>query len=98
MNLTIREVFIQAFGPIPDDATCHLGTHIDDGMYVEPVIRYKSQRNNEYCSADVSAGFWRESLDDDAWGPDISNRLASEFVGLFDDKFDEIVRSPTLSY
>ena len=92
--MDIKEAYIKAYGPIPDDATCHIGRQIAGGTHICPTIRYKSM-NGEimWASPELldTVYTWVAYRGDYAWGPDISDRDAVEFVEFFDNRFDEIV-------
>jgi hypothetical protein len=92
--MTVREAFSKAFGPVPDDATCHVGYYYFTELRVQPVYCHN---HNVYATVSTM-------MDDQVWqgfhfdgertfGPDISDRPASAFLGFFGAEYDAVVNS-----
>lgn len=90
--MTVRECFEKTFGPIPDGATCHIGTEV----YQWP-IRDACERAIHPTYAEINLhspselNKWHPHNGDWDWhpfGPDISDRPAESFRGFFGVAYD----------
>lgn len=87
--MTVREAFSQAFGPVPEGATCHVGWGTSAvGTYLMPT--YHRQHANEIASWTPLG--WLDGGASYSVGPDISDRHAEAFLGFFGDDYDKVVQ------
>jgi len=88
MKITVRQAFKKAYGPIPDGATCHLanwpGPTLPQFMNIEPTIWEDGWPESLGTREDGSPGVMEYPF-----GPDISDRDAEAFRGLFGDDYDK---------
>lgn len=85
--MIVKTAFSKAFGSMPDDATCHVGTQDCDGTIIWPT--YYTRYYDRVMQADN--GKWQPCAFADVFGPDISSRPASAFLGFFGEKYDQAV-------
>jgi hypothetical protein len=90
--VTVREAFEKAYGPIPEGATCHIGT-----------MEHGSPERGWRISATYYGGgdSWPASVGFKVWsknhaykypiGPDLSDRQAHWFLGFFGPEYDRVV-------
>lgn len=89
--MTVREAFIKLGGEIPERATCHIGC--DDETVGNPYPTIFIPREGLGTSDTTyyfASGHW-EDTNDSVFGPDLSERPASSFLGLFGEEFDRVV-------
>lgn len=84
--MTVREAFSKAYGPVPEGATCHAGIDIPyEGTAVRAIYAHENSVHSCWFS-----GEWDTTVYD-AFGPDISDRPASAFLGFFGPEYDAVV-------
>jgi hypothetical protein len=97
---TVRGIFSKAYGEIPKEATCHIGWEhklpepsLVVHRVIVPVIDHacSCDSRKKQFSTRWSYGGWSENCATGVFpiGPDISDRDAEAFRGLFDDKYDQ---------
>lgn len=93
-EMTVKEAFELAFGPIPERATCHL-MH----LYGIDVRQLPTFALNESVWTVWVGGWSRYNFDgEDLVGcnlprnPDISGRPAHAFLGFFGEEYDKVVK------
>ncbi len=104
---TVREIFEKAYGEIPTEATCHIGwecplrspslvVHRVLVPVIDQICSYNSRQKQ--ISIRFSNGGWAENCATGVYpiGPDISNRNAESFRGLFDEKYDAALNDAIL--
>lgn len=84
-RMTIRQAFEALYGPIPEGATCHIGTCRCYGGTTTPAIYNDGRISVAYTDR------WETIRLHDIESPDISDRPAYEFRGFFGTEFDELV-------
>jgi hypothetical protein len=85
--MTVKQAFEKAFGPIPEGATCHIGCR---DMYTNIEVDACYRHIGETFFLNVHNKFVR-FCDHFAFGPDISHRPASAFLGFFGGEYDRVV-------
>ena len=88
--MTVREAFGKAYGVVREEASCHIGVERGgrDGQYVCAALYWR----NSVLTYQRPANQWEISLVSyDVVGPDISERNAWEFRGLFGSAYDRVV-------
>ena len=91
--ITVKEVFIKAYGPLPEDeVTCHIGYEVAySGINTQPTVASKDGLSLYTWSKNWRGeGEWYllESEDRCPFGPDLSDRAASAFDGFFVAPYD----------
>ena len=89
--MTVREAFSKAYGEVPDGATCHIGTEDSATLCIYPTYYHPFYQRVMSVGMSPDGESWGISHHSLAYGPDISDRLASEFVGFFGGDFDKVV-------
>lgn len=100
---TVRQVFERAYGPIPEDATCHIGYHDDSGdvNWGVSVIEYLCKNNpHQYRHLhywDASDEQWVSAFED-SQDPipaqnDLSKYEAKYYENFTDSRFDNALWS-----
>jgi len=78
---TARDVF-EALSPLPEGSTCHVGRFVSFEYVICPTIN----------KVDGNVSSWEDDdftyPCDDVFGPDISGRPASAYVGILGDDYD----------
>lgn len=89
---TVREAFSAVFAPVPDGATCHIGSWFGAS---EPLTKMEAiylVPGGWPTSLAVRQGWANHKTYEFPFGPDISDRPASSFIGFFGDAFDNYVK------
>lgn len=87
--MTVREAFSKAYGPIPERATCHIGYWYFTELRVNPVHCSNHNVLTVVGEHQVWQGFHFDG--EKEFGPDISDRPASAFLGFFGEEYDRVV-------
>lgn len=82
--MTVREAFEAAYAPIPEGATCHVGY-----SPAGPILNSEGFPDDGF-PYEWDGNAW-SLLVQGEWGPDISDRPASAFLGFFGERYDEVV-------
>ena len=88
--MTVREAFEKAYGEVRPEASCHLAADhgVIDGERVRAVLYWR----NSVLTYNRPDGQWMiDHTAEGVVGPDISERKAWEFRGLFGDEYDRAV-------
>lgn len=86
-EMTVREAFELAYGPIPKGATCHALCGVPyEGCSIQPCYNLTGTYH------EVTDVGWKQDNYYYCGGPDISDRPAHAFLGFFGDEYDKVVK------
>ncbi len=87
--MTVREAFEKAYGPVPKEATCHIGYKFEgeDASFRAPTFWDEGPWSWDEGSWGTSRPLSSEIPD----GPNIADRQAHWFLGFFGDEYDRVV-------
>lgn len=88
--MNVREAFEKAYGEVRPEASCHLA--VDLGVLEGQRVRAALYWRNSVLTYSLPDGQWViNHTAEGVVGPDISERKAWEFRGLFGDEYDHVV-------